>query len=119
MGERRKLLVVDDDPHIRKLLRLYLRSSDFDVFDAATGEEALSLFSEHDFHTILLDLILPYLGGFRLCQRFKGTAGKSPRIIIMTADDSPETRATANECGADEFLAKPFDAVKVREMIEE
>lgn len=117
MTERRKILIVDDDPHIRKLLRLYLRSADLDVFDAATGEEALSLFDQHDFHTILLDLILPYLGGFRLCQKFKGRAGKSPRVIIMTADDSAETRATAADCGADGFLAKPFDASMVREMV--
>src|SRR5688572_33434052 len=108
MSANRKLLIVDDDPHIRKLLKLYLRSSGFELFEASTGEEAAQLGKTHAFDVILLDLILPKYGGFRLCQRFKGPgSAKTPRVIIMTGDDSPETRASAKDCGADAFLAKP------------
>jgi DNA-binding response OmpR family regulator len=106
-----KLLIVDDDPHIRRLLHLYLRNSPYEVYEAATGEEAIQLNAEHDFAVVLLDLILPYYGGFRLCQKFKGENGSEPPyVIIITGDDSTETRATAAECGADHFIGKPFFA---------
>lgn len=113
-----RLLIVDDDPHIRKLLKLYLRSSGYELYEAATGEEALQLFGETSFDVVLLDLILPYYGGFRLCQKFKATAGKKPYVIIITGDDSPEARSTAKECGADDFIAKPFAPADVIARIE-
>ena len=112
-----KLLVVDDDVHIRKLLRLTLRKSGYQIEEAATGEEAMKLAESDRFDLVLLDLILPYYGGFRLCQRFKATH-EPPYVIVMTADDSPETRATAKECGADDFLAKPFSPTEVAAKIE-
>ncbi|HVT44990.1 MAG TPA: response regulator [Thermoanaerobaculia bacterium] len=118
MNEPRKLLVVDDDVHIRRLLRLFLRNSGFEVHEAGTGEEAIKLAEKNDYDVILLDLILPYYGGFRLCQKFRRRPdGSRAHIVIMTGDDSVETRATATECGADDFLAKPFDAERVRELV--
>lgn len=108
-----RILIVDDDPHIRRLLRLYLRKASSEIHEAATGEEALALFDTHAFDVILLDLILPSFGGFRLCQRFKSGSEKSPHVIIITGDDSPETRSTAKECGADDFIGKPFSADEV------
>lgn len=102
-----KLLIVDDDPYIRRLLQIYLRDSGCIIAEAATGEEALELLANETFDVLLLDLILPYHGGFLLCQRARET-GASSFIVIMTGEDSPETRATAVECGADLFLAKPF-----------
>jgi DNA-binding response OmpR family regulator len=103
----KKLLIVDDDPHIRRLLRIYLRDSGFLIAEAATGEEASTRMSGEHFDVILLDLILPYQGGFVLCQRAKDLR-EPPWVVIMTGEDSPESRATATECGADAFLAKPF-----------
>lgn len=103
-----RLLIVDDDPHIRKLLKLYLRNTGIELHEAATGEEAIQLFAQHEFDVVLLDLILPYYGGFRLCQKFKAHAGKKPYVIIITGDDSAESRSTAKDCGADDFVGKPF-----------
>lgn len=108
-----RLLIVDDDPHIRKLLRLFLRNAGFELFEAATGEEALQLMAREEFDVVLLDLILPYYGGFRLCQKFKANGAKKPHVIIITGDDSPETRSTAKECGADDFIGKPFTPADV------
>ena len=109
MTEARKLLIVDDDPHIRRLLQIYLRNSGYEIAEAATGEEATELLDAEQFDVILLDLILPYHGGFMLCQRVRSAEdGAKPHIIIITGEDSPEIRATAEECGADDFLAKPF-----------
>lgn len=118
MAETRKLLIVDDDVHIRKLLKLQLRRSPFEIHEAGTGEEATALLEKHDFEVVLLDLILPYYGGFRLCQKFRSSSGHQPFIIIITGDDSPETRATAEECGSDAFLAKPFTEDELMALID-
>jgi DNA-binding response OmpR family regulator len=103
----RKLLIVDDDVHIRRLIRLYLRDSGFEMDEAATGEEALELAARGTFDIAIVDLILPYYGGFRLCQKLKASE-PAPRVIIITGDESPETRETAKEYRADAFLLKPF-----------
>jgi two-component system OmpR family response regulator len=103
----RKLLVVDDDTHIRRLIRIYLRDAGFDVADAATGEEALEQAAKERFDVVIVDVILPYFGGFRLCQKLKA-AEAPPRVVIISGDDSPETQQTARDYRADAFVAKPF-----------
>jgi DNA-binding response OmpR family regulator len=102
-----KLLVVDDDLHIRRLVGIYLRDAGFDVTEAATGEEGLQIAQREPFDIVLLDLILPHYGGFRLCQKLK-SAPAPPRVVITTGDDSPHSRDLATESKADAFLPKPF-----------
>ncbi len=102
-----KVLVVDDDAHIRRLIKLYLREAGFDATDTGSGEEALALAEATPFDVVLVDLILPHFGGFRLCQKLK-SAATPPRVVIMTGDDSQATRDAARDYGADAFLAKPF-----------
>lgn len=112
-----RLLVVDDDTYIRRLLQLYLTHSGYEIHQAATGEDAVRMFDKTKFDLIFLDLILPAFGGFRLCQKFK-SSDRPPYIIIMTGDDSPETRASAKEYGANDFLAKPFSLADVTSKLE-
>lgn len=121
MAQKLKLMIVDDDPHIRRLLSLYLRRSPYEIREAVNGEEAARFWREDHPHVILLDLILPHFGGFQLCQKIRSEQDEPtrPYIIVMTGEDSPETRETAVECGADEFLAKPLDAEQVRERVDE
>ncbi len=102
-----KLLVVDDDLHIRRLIGIYLRDAGYEVTEAATGEEGLMLAQREPFDVILIDLVLPHYGGFRLCQKLKSTAD-APRVVITTGDDSQQSRQQAAEAKADAFLAKPF-----------
>lgn len=101
------LLIVDDDPHIRKLVGLYLRGSGFSVAEAGTGEEALELASQTRFDLVLVDLILPYYGGFRVCQKLKAF-DDPPRVLVISGDDSDETRQMAVDYRADGFVSKPF-----------
>ncbi|HYS53165.1 MAG TPA: response regulator [Thermoanaerobaculia bacterium] len=102
-----KLLIVDDDLHIRRLIGIYLRDAGFEVTEAATGEEGLEVAQREPFDIVLVDLILPQYGGFRLCQKLK-SASSPPRVVITTGDDSPQSRDLAAEAKADAFLAKPF-----------
>ena len=102
-----KLLVVDDDLHIRRLIAIYLRDAGFEVTEVATGEEGLQVAQREPFDIVLIDLILPHYGGFRLCQKLKA-AQSPPRVVITTGDDSAQSRELAKESNADGFLAKPF-----------
>jgi DNA-binding response OmpR family regulator len=101
----RKLLIVDDDVHIRRLIALYLRQAGFEVVDSGSGEEALELAANNAFDTVLVDVILPAYGGFRLTQKLK-SAPAAPRIIVMSGDETQ--REAATDYGADDFLPKPF-----------
>lgn len=97
-----KILVVDDDPHIRRLIRIYLGSTGAEVFDRATGEEAEAVAASEQFDLALIDVILPVYGGFRLAHKLRGKC----RIVIMSGDESQAAAAAEN--GAATFLAKPF-----------
>ena len=98
-----KLLVVDDDVHIRRIVSLYLRGHE--IAEAATAEEALSRVAAERFDVVIVDLILPHFGGLRLCRKLKESAA-APRVIVMSGDEG--LRDQAKEAGADAFLAKPF-----------
>jgi DNA-binding response OmpR family regulator len=102
---RRKLLVVDDDAHIRRLIQIYLRGTDFDVVDRGTGEEAVAIAAQQPFDVALIDVILPFFGGFRVAQKLK-SAQPAPRVVVMSGDETQ--REAAAGYGADAFLAKPF-----------
>jgi DNA-binding response OmpR family regulator len=113
----KRLLIVDDDPHLRKLLRLFLRDLPVEISEAATGEEAFAKIERDAWDVVLLDLILPQFGGFRICRKIRSGPHPGAWILMMTADDSPEARETAIESGADEFIGKPFDPATVVEMV--
>lgn len=106
------ILVVDDIEDNRVVLGKLLRPKGYQVFSAATGEEALSFVEATPPDLILLDLIMPGMDGFEVCERLK----KSPKtrhipIIIITGLAEKEAYVRCLEAGADDFLAKPFDAV--------
>ena len=101
----RKLLVVDDDVHIRRLIRIYLRDLDLAVDDCGNGEEAIALASSDSVDIALIDVILPMYGGLRLAQKLRAS-NASMRIVLMSGDASQ--RDPAIEQGADAFLLKPF-----------
>ncbi len=98
-----KILVVDDDVHIRRIVALYLR--EHDVAEAAGAEEALQRIAGGAFDAVIVDVILPQFGGLRLCRKIKQSAAP-PRVIVMSGDE--QLREQAVEAGADAFLPKPF-----------
>jgi two-component system KDP operon response regulator KdpE len=102
-----KLLVIEDDPAIRRLLRVTLERAGHAVAEAGTAREALSLLSIEKPEVILLDLGLPDRDGLELVQLLK--RGGEATLIVVSAREATSEKVAALDLGADDYLVKPFD----------
>ncbi|MFF1651333.1 response regulator transcription factor [Streptomyces sp. NPDC058240] len=110
------LLVVDDEPTVRELLRTALRYAGFDVNSAATGREALNLAAQHPPDLVLLDVMLPDMDGFEVIRRLRAQP-RSPRpgergsvpVLFVTAREARHDRINGLQLGGDDYIIKPFD----------
>src|SRR5919112_1221409 len=106
------VLVVEDDPEINEMVGAYAQLAGFEYRRALNGTDALAEVSRRPPRVIVLDVMLPDLDGFEICRRIKqqqGEAGEQVPIIFLPAMDSDAARRKGMECGADEYLTKPFD----------
>ncbi len=101
-----RVLVVDDNPAIQKLVSVNLQARGYAVTAADTGEDALRLFSPGEYDLILLDLILPGMGGIDVCTQIR-QQGDVP-IIVLSAREDEELKVRALDAGADDYVTKPF-----------
>lgn len=105
--DRLKVLVVDDESRMRKLVRDFLVKSNFDVLEAGDGEEALDIFyKEKDIALIILDVMMPKMDGWEVCREVRKTS-KVP-IIMLTAKADERDELLGFELGVDEYVTKPF-----------
>ncbi|MCY0879189.1 MAG: response regulator transcription factor [Firmicutes bacterium] len=105
--QRGRLLIVDDDPHIRELCRLYLTHEGFQVEEAADGEEALSLVTSNAYDLVVLDLMLPKVDGFDVLTSIREQDRWLP-VVMLTAMGDEEDRILGLDMGADDYIIKPF-----------
>ena len=103
---RKRLLVVDDEPAVRRILETRLRMAGYTVILAGDGEEALSQFYREQPDLVVLDVMLPKLDGFGVCRQLR--AESSVPIIIVSALDNTSEKVAGLELGADDYLPKPF-----------
>ncbi|HHY15028.1 MAG TPA: response regulator, partial [Firmicutes bacterium] len=101
-----KILVVDDEQKIRKIVKLYLERAGFSVHEAEDGPQALDLFRRLPPDLVILDLMLPGLSGEQVCSAIR--QGHDTPIIMLTAKVGEEDRVAGLECGADDYVLKPF-----------
>ena len=101
-----KILIVDDEPNIREVVGLYLRREGYTVVEASDGEEALELYRQDRPDLVVLDLVLPKLGGLEVCRRIQSE--RRVPLIMLTARGEEEDRALGFEAGADDYVVKPF-----------
>jgi len=111
MSEQPKILIVDDDPNICELLRLYFEKEGFAVSLAYDGKRALSQFAEVQPTIILLDIMLPEIDGWQVCREIRKTSNVP--IIMITAKGETFDKILGLELGADDYVVKPFDAKEV------
>ncbi len=102
-----RILVVEDEKHLAEGLLYNLRSEGYDAGLARDGQEALDLFEQGPWNLILLDLMLPRVDGFEVARRIREADPRIP-ILMLTARAAEEDRVKGLECGADDYLTKPF-----------
>lgn len=116
----KKILIVDDECKIREIIALFLRAENYIVYEAENGEEALRLAKEYRPDLLILDVMLPDVSGFDVCQSIREFL-RSP-IIFLTALGDDEHHILGYRVGADDYLVKPFKpsilALKVNRVLE-
>jgi two-component system KDP operon response regulator KdpE len=101
-----RILVVDDDPQIQRMLRPVLAGPGHDVRVVGSGPEALVAVAEEAPDLVLLDITMPGMDGLEVCRQLRGWS--SVPVILLTAADTPQTKIAALDLGADDYLTKPF-----------
>lgn len=101
------LLAADDDPVILELIRLYLTNKGFQLLTAGNGKEALALLHKHTVHLVVLDVMMPEMDGWQLCQAIRESSDIP--ILMLTAKGESEDKLQGFGFGADDYIVKPFD----------
>ena len=105
--DKLKILVVDDESRMRKLVRDFLVKQNFDVLEAGDGEEAVDIFfREKDISLIILDVMMPKMDGWQVCREIRAYS-KVP-IIMLTAKSDERDELQGFDLGVDEYITKPF-----------
>jgi two-component system alkaline phosphatase synthesis response regulator PhoP len=102
-----RILLVEDEENIRDVVKLNLEMEDYEVVATDNGKDALKHFHEQHFDLIILDVMLPEIDGFQICEQIRLTNMDVP-IIFLTAKDTPMDRIHGLKKGADDYLTKPF-----------
>jgi two-component system KDP operon response regulator KdpE len=103
-----RVLVVDDEPQIRRALRLVLRANGYEVVEVGTGEAALDSLTVQTFDLMILDLMLPDVDGVEVCRRLREWS-RLP-VVVLSAHGEEEVKVLALDEGADDYVTKPFSA---------
>lgn len=103
-----KILVVDDDEKICQILSLYLRSKGYEVFTCQSGSKAITSFEEFSPDLVLLDVMLPGMDGWEILKRIRKISNAP--VIMLTAKGDTTDRVQGLDCGADDYVVKPFDS---------
>ena len=119
--ERKRILVIDDEPSIREILAIQLSRMGYEVAIAADGEEGLEAYKKEKPNLILLDLMMPRLDGLSVCQQIrtleKQSGGRVP-ILFLTARDTHHDKTSAALSGGDDFVAKPVSMQELRDRVD-
>lgn len=101
-----RILIIDDEPQIRRLMRTTLIGAGYEIDDARSGEEGVEKMGEFHPDLVLLDINMPGIGGLAACKKIR--TDKNVAIIMLTVRDSEEDKVAALDAGADDFVTKPF-----------
>ena len=103
-----RILIVDDDPQIRRVLRTTLIAQSYEVVDARSGDEALERIRNEKIDLIILDMNMPGMSGVETCRMIR--AGSDVAIIMLTVRDTEADKVEALDAGADDYVTKPFSS---------
>jgi DNA-binding response OmpR family regulator len=115
-----RIMVVDDDPAIRKLVELRFQLDDFDTFSTGEPEEAVRLAASERPDALVLDVMMPGMDGFEVCRRVRtADDGNCPVVVMLSARDNSESMDTGLAAGADDYLLKPPDLDELVDRVSE
>ncbi len=103
---KKRILIADDDPHIREVVRFALEQASFETVEAADGLAALEAVGEHDPDLVVLDIMMPEMDGTDVCRKLR--ADSSVPIVFLSSRDDEIDRVLGLELGGDDYLTKPF-----------
>jgi two-component system, OmpR family, response regulator len=106
-----RILIADDDPHIRELVRVFLRNEGFDVIEAVDGMDALSKLDSVKVDLAVIDIMMPKMDGWKLCQELKATLDIP--ILMLTAKGETSQKLKGFQLGTDDYLVKPFEPLEM------
>jgi two-component system, NtrC family, response regulator AtoC len=116
LPERKQILVVDDEPNLRRVLSAQLERDGYDVHTAEDGEQALSMLKEHHIDLVISDLRMPKIDGMELLRRVASSEEAIP-VVIITAHGTVDNAVEALKTGAFDYITKPFDQAEVRTVV--
>ena len=111
MMERMKVMLVDDDDNVRKVVERLIRKEAYDFCYAANGEDALEMYTRENPDIIILDVMLPEIDGFEVCRRIREKS--SVPIILLSAKGDIVDKSVGFNMGADDYITKPFSPVEL------
>jgi CheY-like chemotaxis protein len=116
---RPSILVVDDNEDNANIIRDYLEAKGYPITVAYNGDEALESFNKDKQEIVLLDVMMPGRDGWQVCRAIKATpAGRSTRVVMVTALQDWMDKRQAIETGADDYVEKPFELAKLAQVVE-
>jgi CheY-like chemotaxis protein/anti-sigma regulatory factor (Ser/Thr protein kinase) len=113
-----KILVVEDDPHLTEIITQVLDLSGHSVITAVDGVEALEKLRQEEFDLMLTDVRMPRMDGLELLRRLPTELPHPPKVVVMTADDTPETLLRALREQAYQYISKPFDPEQLLQLVD-
>lgn len=105
------ILIVDDDPHIRELVKVLLEKEAFDVYEAENGEEALNKLAQLKVDLVILDIMMPKMNGWQLCRELREYYDFP--VFMLTAKGETEQKIKGFRLGTDDYLVKPFEPMEL------
>ncbi len=105
------ILIVDDDPHLRELARVFLQQEGFDVYEACDGVEALSVLERRKVEMVILDIMMPKMDGWELCRQLR--RWYDVPVLMLTARGETSQRLKGFQAGTDDYLVKPFEPLEL------
>lgn len=118
---KRKALIVDDQPDIRKLIMMTMECEDFDLFESDNGEDALLTAQRLRPKLVLLDVMMPgALDGYQVCEKIKADPilGGMTKVILLTARGQKTDIERGHEAGCDAYLVKPFSPIELLDTVD-
>ncbi|MFP4466196.1 MAG: response regulator transcription factor [Candidatus Goldiibacteriota bacterium] len=121
MTEKTRVMVVDDEPDIVKIVQISLELANYEIIEAYSGEECLEkLEKDRPPELILLDIMMPGISGYEACKKIRGNDKyKEVKIVMLTAKGQKGDAEEGLKAGADDYIIKPFDPYELIEQVKE